>query len=55
VPVTAVARESRRIDREHSAYARFADGGQQALKARPSNAAARAAQIIVNDLDCGPS
>jgi hypothetical protein len=55
VPVAAVARESRRLDREHGAYARFADRCQQTLEARPSDAAARAAQIIVDDLDCGPA
>src|ERR1700722_16643383 len=55
VPVTAVTRQSRRLDREPGAHAGFADRSQQALKARPSGAAARAAKIIVDDLDCGPA
>src|ERR1700716_1534303 len=40
---------------EHGAHARFADCSQQTLEARPSNAAARTPQIIVDDLDCGPA
>src|SRR5260221_8910459 len=55
VPVTAVTRQSRCFDREHGANAGFADCGQQALEARPSDAAARAAKIIVDDLDRGPA
>src|SRR5207237_6188248 len=31
------------------------DRSQQALEARPIDAASRAAQIIVDDLDCGPA
>src|SRR4029077_4089179 len=55
VPVTAVARQSRYLDREHSANAGFADCSQQALEARPNDAAARTAKIIVDDLDRGPA
>src|SRR5262249_8881650 len=55
VPVTAVTRQSRRLNCEHGAHAGFADRSQQALEARPSGAATRAAKIIVGDLDCGPA
>src|SRR5258708_21858472 len=55
VPVTAIACESRRLEREHGANTRFANRGQQALKAWPSDAAARAPQIIVNYLHSGPA
>ena len=55
VPVTAVACQSGRLDREHCAHAGFADRSQQALEAGPSGAAPRAAKIIVDDLDCGPA
>src|SRR5271157_2418036 len=55
MPVAAVTRQSRRLDRQHGAHAGFADCSQQALETRPSGAAARAAKIIVDDLDCGPA
>jgi hypothetical protein len=55
VPITAVTCQAGRLDRKDGAYPGFADRGQQALKAGPSSAAARAAKIIVDDLDCGPA
>jgi hypothetical protein len=51
VPVAAVtASQPRRFDCEHGTDAAFADRCQQALEARPIDAAARATQIIVDDL-----
>src|SRR6516225_1852762 len=55
VPVTAVTRQSRRLDREHGAHADFADCCQQALEARPSDTAARSAKVIIDDLDRSPA
>src|ERR1700722_19532944 len=55
VPITAVPCQSRRFDREHGAHAGFADRSQQAIEAGPSDAAARTAKIIVDDLDCCPA
>src|SRR6478672_5078008 len=50
MPVAAVARQPGHLDREHSPDAAFADRRKQALEARPIDAAARATQIIVDDL-----
>jgi hypothetical protein len=50
MPVAAVARQPGRLDREHSPDAAFADRREQTLEARPIDAAARATQIIVDDL-----
>ena len=55
VPVAAVAGQPGGFDREYGADAPLADRRQQALEARPSDAAARAAEIIVDDLDGGPA
>src|SRR5262245_27673016 len=55
MPIAAVAREPRRLDREHGADAPLADRRQQALEARPRDDAARAAHIIVDDPDSGPA
>src|SRR5271163_630890 len=55
VPVAAVTRESGSLDRENGADAPFGDRRQQALEARPVDAAASAAEIIVDDLDRGPT
>ena len=55
VPVTAIAGQPRRLDREHGPHAPMADRGQQALEAGASGTAAGAAKIIVNDLDRGPA
>src|SRR5580700_2438224 len=50
VPVAAVTSQPRRFDCEHGTDAAFADRCQQALEARPIDAAAGAAQIIVERL-----
>src|SRR5580700_12079511 len=55
VPVAAVTSQPRRFDCEHGTDAAFADRCQQALEARPIDAAAGAAQIIVDDLDRSPA
>src|SRR5207237_10758068 len=55
MPVAAVAGQPRCLDRKYGADPPFTDRSQQALKARPIDAASRAAQIIVDDLDCGPA
>src|SRR5580658_9024693 len=54
VPVAAVARQSRRFNRQHGAHASLADCSQQSLETR-SDDAARAAEIIVDNLDGGPA
>src|SRR5438094_33871 len=55
VPVAAVAGQPRCLDRKYGADPPLTDRSQQALEARPIDAASRAAQIIVDDLDCGPA
>src|SRR5271154_3933907 len=55
VPVAAVTGEPGGLDRENGADAPLADCHQQALEARPVDAAARAAEIIVDNLDRGPT
>src|SRR2546429_6953486 len=53
--VAAVAGQPRCLDRKYGAAPPLADRSQQALEARPIDAASRAAQIIVDALDCGPA
>ena len=55
VPVAAVAGEPRRLDRDHGADASLADGGQQLLEAGPRDAAAGAAEIVIDDGDIAPA
>src|SRR5947209_14333582 len=55
MPVAAVAGQPRCLDRKYGADPPLTDRSQQALEARPIDAASRAAQIIVDDLDCGPA
>src|SRR5215470_14104934 len=55
VPVAAVTSQPRHFDREYRTDAAFADRGQQALEARPIDASARAAEVIVDDLDYSPA
>src|ERR1700692_3710021 len=55
MPVAAVARETRGFNRKHGADTPLTDCRQQALEARARDTAARAAEIIVNDLDSGPA
>jgi hypothetical protein len=51
VPVTAVASQARRLDRNNGTDAPVADGSQQLLEAKSHNAAAGAAKIVVDDGD----
>src|SRR5215469_17801787 len=55
VPVAAVTSQSRCFDREHRTDAAVTDRCEQALEARPIDATARAAKIIVDDLDRSPA
>ena len=55
MPVAAITGETRGLDRKHGADTPFADRCQQALKAGACDPAARAAEIIVDDLDSGPA
>jgi hypothetical protein len=55
VPIAAVTSQPRRFDREYGTDAAFADRCQQALEARPIDASARAAKIIVDELDRSPA
>ena len=54
MPVAAVG-EPGGFDREYGSDAPLADRCQQTREARPSDAAARAAEIIIDDLDGGPA
>ena len=53
VPVATVAGQPRGLDRKYGADPPLTDRSQQALEARPIDAATRATKIIVNDLDRG--
>src|ERR1700730_17707091 len=55
VPVAAVTSQPRRFDRKYGTDAAVADRRQQAIEARPIDATARSAKIIVDDLDCSPA
>src|SRR5882724_5933561 len=55
MPVAAIAGETRGFDRKDGADASFADRRQQTLEAGACDSAARAAEIIVDDLDSGPA
>src|ERR1700681_4639712 len=55
MPVAPVARETRGFNRKHGADTALTDCRQQALEARACDTAARATEIIVNDLDSGPA
>jgi len=55
MPVAAIAGEPGGFDREYGSHAPLADRCQQTLEARPSDAAARPAEIIIDDLDEGPA
>src|SRR5215472_15258400 len=55
VPVAAVTSQPRCFDRKYGTDAAFADRCQQALEARPIDTTARAAKIIVDDLDGSPT
>src|SRR5438552_5649066 len=55
MPVAAIASETRGLDRKHGADTPLADRCQQALEAGACDAAARATEIIVDDLDSDPA
>src|SRR5260370_20870271 len=55
VPVATVAGQPRGLDRKYCADPPLTDRSQQALEARPFDAASRAAKIIVDNLDSGPA
>src|SRR5215831_11146595 len=55
VPVAAVTSQPRCFDREYRADAALTDRCEQAFEARPIDATAGAAKIIVDDLDRGPA
>ena len=55
MPVAAVAGEPGGFDREYGADACLADRCQQTLEARPSDAAARASEIVIDDLNGDPA
>src|SRR4051794_39430813 len=55
VPVPAVAGEARGLDREHDTDLGFADRHQQALEPRSCDAAAGAAEIVIDNDDLGPA
>ena len=55
MPVAAVARETRSLDREHRADTAVADRRQQPLEARTGDAAAGSSKIVVDDLDGRPA
>src|SRR5882724_3681494 len=53
--VATIAGETRGLDRQHGAHAARANRGQEALEAGPVGAAARAAEVLVDDLDRRPA
>lgn len=55
VPVAPIASQPGRLDCEHGTDAAFADRCQQALEARPVDAARRSTQNIVDDLNTSPT
>src|SRR6478735_1054491 len=55
MPVSAVTGEPGGFDREYGSDASLADRREQALEARPVNSAARATEIIIDDLDNRPA
>lgn len=55
VPVTPIAGQARGFDRKHSADAAFTNRGEQSLKCRTTDAAARSPEIIVNYLNVLPT
>src|SRR5271157_5855640 len=55
MPVAAVAGEPGGFDRKYRPNAPLADRRQQPLEARPRDAAARAAEIVIDNLDGSPA
>ncbi len=55
MPIAAVARQARGLDREHGANAPLTYRRQQFLETWPRDATAGAAEIVVNHLNIVPS
>src|SRR6267154_1646254 len=55
MPVAAIAGKTRRLDREHSADTAVADRCKQPLEAGTRDAAARPAEVVVDDFDVAPA
>src|ERR1700757_1417460 len=55
VPVAAITGKTRRLDREHSADTTLANRCEQPLEAGTRDAAGRAAEVVVDDLDIAPA
>src|SRR5260370_40052663 len=55
MPVAAITGKTRRLDREHSADTAVADRCKQPLEAGTSDAAAGAAEVVVDDFDVAPA
>src|SRR5215470_1660017 len=55
MPVAAITGKTGRLDREHGADTAIADHCEQPLEARTCDAAARAAEVVVDDIDVAPA
>src|SRR5215469_6802530 len=55
MPVAPVARQTRRLDREHSTDPTLADRREQPLKARTADARTRSAKILLDDRHIRPA
>jgi hypothetical protein len=55
MPVAAITGKTRRLDREHSTDTAVADCYQQPFKAGTRDAAARAAEVLVDHIDVAPA
>src|SRR5215471_4739420 len=55
VPVAPVARQTRRLDREHGTDATLADRREQPFKARTADAGTRAAKIVIDHRHIRPT
>ena len=55
VPVTTIAGKTRRLDCKHGADTAVADRREQPLEAGTRDAAARAAEVVVDDIDVAPA
>ena len=55
VSVAAVAGETRSLDRQHGTDIACADRPDQTIEAVSGSSTARAAKIVINDLDASPA
>src|SRR5260370_6550237 len=55
MPVGAIAGRARRLDREHGADTAVADRSKQPVEAGTRDAAARPAEVVVDDFDVAPA